>query len=100
MATDRRLRVMITKHVKHGEVYVLASEKKFHAAAKSCRKILVRHFGISDFSLRADRIDRVTASLACDGRAIRLALQPLERCGRMSEQRYQRLVMIGFRKDG
>jgi hypothetical protein len=100
LATDRRLRVMITKHDKHGEVYVLASEKKFHAVAKSCREILVRHFGIFDFSVRAAPIDRVTAVSLDDMRAIRLDLQALDRCGRMSEQRYQRLVMIGFRKDG
>jgi hypothetical protein len=63
---DRRLRVMITKHVKHGEVYVLASEKKFLAAGKSCRKILTRHLGIFDFSVLAKRNDQVTASLSRD----------------------------------
>jgi hypothetical protein len=91
---------MITNHVKYGEVYVLASEKKFLGAGKSCRKIRPRHLGIFDFFLSGKRIDRVTASVSRDIGAIRLALQPLYRCGRMSEPRYQRLVMIGFRKDG
>ena len=38
VAIDRSQRVMITKHVKHGEVYVLAREKKFFFGAKSCRE--------------------------------------------------------------
>jgi hypothetical protein len=74
--------------------------KEISRRGKILTKILVRHFGISIFFLPAKRIDRVSAPRLRGYRGIRLDLQPLDRCGRMSEQRYQRLVMIGFRKDG
>ena len=82
----------------------------FHQATRNffseqnleAKKSWLRHLGIFDFQSRSQSIDRRIGALldrAAPRPSTRLETS-LCRCGKMSEQRYQSIVMNGFGKDG